>query len=39
MPPLELPRPGRLPAIDRLSQYEAVRLFMSVPRLPGQTSR
>ena len=26
--PLELPRPGRLPAIDRLSQYEAVRLFI-----------
>ena len=22
VPPLELPRPGRLPAIDRLSQYE-----------------
>jgi predicted ATPase/class 3 adenylate cyclase len=28
VPPLELPRPGRLPAIDRLSQYEAVRLFI-----------
>ena len=27
VPPLELPRPGRLPGIDRLSQYEAVRLF------------
>jgi predicted ATPase/class 3 adenylate cyclase len=26
--PLELPHPGRLPAIDRLSQYEAVRLFI-----------
>jgi predicted ATPase/class 3 adenylate cyclase len=29
VPPLELPRPGgRLPAIDKLSQYEAVRLFI-----------
>jgi predicted ATPase/class 3 adenylate cyclase len=28
VPPLELPRPGRLPPIDRLSQYEAVRLFI-----------
>src|SRR5829696_5669449 len=28
VPPLELPSPGRLPAIDRLSQYEAVRLFI-----------
>jgi hypothetical protein len=28
VPPLELPHPGRLPAIDRLSQYEAVRLFI-----------
>jgi predicted ATPase/class 3 adenylate cyclase len=28
VPPLELPRPGSLPAIDRLSQYEAVRLFI-----------
>jgi predicted ATPase/DNA-binding CsgD family transcriptional regulator len=28
VPPLELPRSGRLPAIDRLSQYEAVRLFI-----------
>jgi predicted ATPase/class 3 adenylate cyclase len=28
VPPLELPRPGRLPAIDRLTQYEAVRLFI-----------
>jgi predicted ATPase/class 3 adenylate cyclase len=28
VPPLELPRPGRLPAVDRLSQYEAVRLFI-----------
>jgi predicted ATPase len=26
--PLELPSPGRLPPIDRLSQYEAVRLFI-----------
>jgi predicted ATPase/class 3 adenylate cyclase len=28
VPPLELPCPGRLPPIDRLSQYEAVRLFI-----------
>jgi predicted ATPase len=28
VPPLELPHPGRLPPIDRLSQYEAVRLFI-----------
>jgi predicted ATPase/class 3 adenylate cyclase len=28
VPPLELPRPGRLPPIDRLSQYDAVRLFI-----------
>src|SRR5829696_8319575 len=28
VPPLELPSPGRLPPIDRLSQYEAVRLFI-----------
>src|SRR5919107_2062652 len=28
VPPLELPSPGRLPAIDSLSQYEAVRLFI-----------
>jgi predicted ATPase/class 3 adenylate cyclase len=28
VPPLELPRPGRLPPIERLSQYEAVRLFI-----------
>jgi predicted ATPase/class 3 adenylate cyclase len=28
VPPLELPRPGRLPPIDRLSHYEAVRLFI-----------
>jgi predicted ATPase/class 3 adenylate cyclase len=28
VPPLELPRPGHLPPIDRLSQYEAVRLFI-----------
>jgi predicted ATPase len=28
VPPLELPQPGRLPPIDRLSQYEAVRLFI-----------
>src|SRR5918994_1232924 len=28
VPSLELPRPGRLPPIDRLSQYEAVRLFI-----------
>jgi predicted ATPase len=28
VPPLELPSPGHLPAIDRLSQYEAVRLFI-----------
>jgi predicted ATPase/class 3 adenylate cyclase len=27
--PLELPSPGRLPPIDRLSQYEAVRLFIA----------
>ena len=28
VPPLELPRPGRLPPIERLTQYEAVRLFI-----------
>jgi len=28
VPPLELPRPGGLLPIDRLSQYEAVRLFI-----------
>jgi predicted ATPase len=28
VPSLALPRPGRLPPIDRLSQYEAVRLFI-----------
>ena len=28
VPPLELPSPGRLPAIDKLSQYEALRLFI-----------
>jgi predicted ATPase/class 3 adenylate cyclase len=28
VPPLELPSPGRLLPIDRLSQYEAVRLFI-----------
>jgi predicted ATPase len=28
VPSLELPRPGRLPPIEKLSQYEAVRLFI-----------
>ena len=32
MPPLELPDPARLPPLERLTQYEAVRLFVERAR-------